>query len=82
VAAKPDSTVSKIRPSGFSGFGTEEGFKDHHAQHGSSTSLVSSRTHAQLEEEELADEGTEAEGRSSQEGERRACQHHPASDPD
>jgi hypothetical protein len=35
-----------------------------------STPLVSSRTHAQLEEEDPVDEGAEAEGRSDQEEER------------
>jgi hypothetical protein len=49
---------------------TEEGFKDHHARDGSHTSLVSSRTHAQLEEEDQADEDAEDEGRSGREEER------------
>jgi hypothetical protein len=41
-----------------------------HTQDGSSTSLVPSRPHTKPEEEDLADEGTEDEGRSSREGER------------
>jgi hypothetical protein len=39
-------------------------------QDGSSTSMVSSRPHAQLEEEDPADEGVEDEARSGREGER------------
>jgi hypothetical protein len=42
---------------------------------------VSSRPHAQLEEEDPMDEGTEDEGRSGREGERWALQRHPAGDP-
>jgi hypothetical protein len=74
MAAKVDSPVSKIRPSGFSGFKTEEVFEDYRGQDGSSTLLVSSRPHIQLEEEDLVDEGVEDKGRSGREGERRALQ--------
>jgi hypothetical protein len=59
-------------PSSFFSFRTEEAFEDYRAQDGSGTSLVSSRPHAQLEEEDPADEGANDEGRGSQEGERRA----------
>jgi hypothetical protein len=51
-------------PSGFSGFGTMEDIEEHHARDGTSTSLVSSRTHAQLEKVDPMDEGAEAEGSS------------------
>jgi hypothetical protein len=43
---------------------------DYHARVSTGTLLVSSRTHTQPEEEDPRDEGTEAEGRSSREGER------------
>jgi hypothetical protein len=46
--------------------GTEGGFKDYHAQNNTITSLVSSRTHAQLEEEDPAVESAEVEGGSDQ----------------
>jgi hypothetical protein len=59
-----DSPVFQIGPSDFSGFRIEEDFEDLHAQDGTNTSLVSSRTHSQLEEEDLADEGVKAKGRS------------------
>jgi hypothetical protein len=70
IAAKPDSPVSKTRPSSFFGFRTKEGFEDHRTRDGSSTSLVPSRTHAQSEEDDPVDEGIEDKGRSSREGER------------
>jgi hypothetical protein len=44
--------------------------------------LVSSRTHAQSEEENLIDEDVEAEGRNDREGEGRALQHHSTNHPD
>jgi hypothetical protein len=44
---------------------TEGDVKDYRAQDDTSTSLVSSRTHIQTEEEDPVDEGVEAEGRSS-----------------
>jgi hypothetical protein len=37
--------------------------------------------HSQPEEEDPVDEGSEDEGRSGQEGERRILQHHLANDP-
>jgi hypothetical protein len=70
VAAKLDSPVSQIRPSGFFSFRTEEALEYYCARDGSSTSLVSSGPHAQLEEEDPADEGIKDEGRSGREGER------------
>jgi hypothetical protein len=57
VTSKPNSLVSQIGPSGFYGFRAEEGFEEQHAWDGSRTSLVSSRPHTQLEEEDLVDEG-------------------------
>jgi hypothetical protein len=39
--------------------------EDYHVRDGFNTSLVSSRPHAQLEEEDLADEGAEDEGRNN-----------------
>jgi hypothetical protein len=56
---------SQTGSSGFSRFRIEEGFQDHRAQDDNSTSLVSSRTHVQPEEEDPVDEGAKAEGRSS-----------------
>jgi hypothetical protein len=53
VAARLDSPVSQTRTSGFFSFKTEEDFED-----SSSTSLMSSRPHSQLEEEDPVDEGT------------------------
>jgi hypothetical protein len=41
---------------------------------------VSSRTHAQAEEEDLAVEGAKAEGGRGQKGEGQALQRHPAGD--
>jgi hypothetical protein len=74
--------VSQNEPSCFSRFKTEEDIEDHYARDGTNTSLVSSRTHAQPEEEDLADMGTEAKEGISREGERRALQHHSVGDPD
>jgi hypothetical protein len=70
VTSKPNSPVSQTGPSGFCGFKAEEGFDDHHARDSSNTSLVSSRPHSQLEEEDLMDEGIEDEGRGGREGKR------------
>jgi hypothetical protein len=58
----------------------EEDLEDYHARDSTNTSLVSSRTHTQPEEEDPADEGTEAKGRSDQERERQALQHYLAYD--
>jgi hypothetical protein len=63
VAAKPDSMVSQIRPSGFFSFRTEEAFEDYYTLDDSDTSLLSSRPHTQLEEDPV-DEGAKDEGRS------------------
>jgi hypothetical protein len=41
---------------------------DYRARDGSNTSLVSSRTHTQPEEDDLMDEDTEDEGRNSRQG--------------
>jgi hypothetical protein len=46
------------------GFKKEEDFEDHRARDDTNTSLVSSRTHAQPEEEDLADRGVKVKGRS------------------
>jgi hypothetical protein len=81
TAAKPDSPVSQTEPSAFVKPRTEQDAEDYHARDGSSTSLVSSRPHAQLEEDAV-DEGTKDEGRSSREGERCALQHHSPSNPE
>jgi hypothetical protein len=81
VVTKPNSLVSQIGPSGFSEFRTEEDVEDHFTQDGTSTSLVSTGNHAQLEEEDPMDEGVEAKGRKGREGERSALQQHSASDP-
>jgi hypothetical protein len=49
MSTKPDSPISKTGPSNFVSFRTQEGFEDYRAWDGSSTSLVSSRPHTQLE---------------------------------
>jgi hypothetical protein len=41
---------------------------DYRARDGSNTSLVSSRTHTQPEEDDLTDEDAEDEGRNSRQG--------------
>jgi hypothetical protein len=63
MTSKSDSPVSQTGPSDFYSFRVEEGFEDHRPRDGSNTSLVSSRPHTQLEEEDLADEGAKYEGR-------------------
>jgi hypothetical protein len=70
VTSKLDSLVSQTRSFGFFSLRTEEGFKDYYAQDSSSTSLVSSRSHALQEDEDSMDEGIEDVGRSDREGER------------
>jgi hypothetical protein len=62
MATKANSLVSKNGPSGFGSLGIEANVDDYHARDDSSSSLVSSRTHAQLEEEDPMDESTEVEG--------------------
>jgi hypothetical protein len=70
MAAKPDSPVSQIGPSGFFSFRTEEALKYYYTWDGSITSSVSPRPHTQPEEEDPTDEGIKYERRSDQEGER------------
>jgi hypothetical protein len=82
MTSKLNSLVSKTGPSGSCSPRPEATVEDYRARDSSSTSLVSSRPHAQLEEEDLADEGVEDEGRGGQEGERRVLQRHLAGDPD
>jgi hypothetical protein len=53
--------------SGFFSFKTEEAIEDYCTRDGSDTSLVSSKPHAQLEEEDPADESTKDEGRATEE---------------
>jgi hypothetical protein len=64
MTSKLDSLVSQTRPSSFVRFGTEGCIEDYRARDGSGTSLLSSRPHVQLEEEDPTDEGTKDEGRS------------------
>jgi hypothetical protein len=70
VAAKPVSLVSHTGPSGFCSFRTEESLEYYYARDSSDTSLVSSRSHVQSEEEDLVNEGAEDDGRSNRKGER------------
>jgi hypothetical protein len=69
TVTKPNSLVSQTEPSDFIMLETKGDIKDHRAQDSSDTSLVSSRIHAQSEEENPMDEGTKDEERSGQEGE-------------
>jgi hypothetical protein len=46
TATKPDSPVSKTRPSGFFEFRTKEDIKDYRTWDDASTPLVPSRSHA------------------------------------
>jgi hypothetical protein len=62
TVAKTASPISQTEPSNFFRFETEGDVEDHCAWDGSDTSLVSSRTHAQPEEEDPANEGTKDEG--------------------
>jgi hypothetical protein len=70
TTSKLDSPVFQTGPSDFIRSRTERYIKDYRTRDGSNTSLVSSRPYVQPEEEDLADEGTEDEGRISQEGKR------------
>jgi hypothetical protein len=70
VTSKPDSPISQTGPFGFCGFRAEEGFEDHRTRDGSNTSLVSSKSQTQPEEQDPADEGAEDEGRGGREGKR------------
>jgi hypothetical protein len=60
VVAKYDNPVSQIGPFSFSGFKTKEDVENHCARDGTTTPLVSSRTHAQPEEEDPVDAGAKA----------------------
>jgi hypothetical protein len=66
----PVSSSSHTRPSGFSRINTEEGFEEYLTWDSTDSSLVSSRTHAQLEEEDPTDESTKVEGGHDREGKR------------
>jgi hypothetical protein len=61
TATKLDSPVSKTGPSGFGSPGIEANVEDYHTRDSSSSSLVSSRTHTQPEEEDPMDESAEDE---------------------
>jgi hypothetical protein len=62
--------VWKTGASNFFKISSEGDFKDYHTWDGTSTLLVSTRAHTQLEEKDHEDEGSEAKGRSNREGER------------
>jgi hypothetical protein len=66
----PAHDSHQTRQSGFIRLRIEGDVEDYRARDSSSTSLVSSRPHAQPEEEDQMDEGAKDEGRSGQEGER------------
>jgi hypothetical protein len=70
MATIPNSPVSKTRPSNFDSLGTEANIEDYHAWDSSSSSLVSSRTHPQAEEEDPMDKSTEVEVGRGREGKR------------
>jgi hypothetical protein len=56
--------VYQTELSGFSMISAEGGLKDYHTRNSTDTSLVSSTTHAQPEEEDLVIKGAKAEGGS------------------
>jgi hypothetical protein len=58
----PISSSSQTRPSSFFRITTEGGFEEYRTRDSTGSSLVSFVTHAQLEEEDPMDEGTEVEG--------------------
>jgi hypothetical protein len=62
MATKPDSMFSKTGPSDFGSLGIEANVEDYHARDNSSSSLESSMTHAQPEEEDPMDESAKVEG--------------------
>jgi hypothetical protein len=62
MATKPDSLVSKTRPSNFGSLGIEANVEDYHSRDSSGSSYVCFRTHALPEEEDPMDESAEAEG--------------------
>jgi hypothetical protein len=64
MTTKLNSLVSKTRPSSFGSFRKRVDLELQHARDGSSTTLVSSRPHAQLEYEDPMYDGAEDEGRS------------------
>jgi hypothetical protein len=82
MTTKPNSLVSKTGPCSFGSLGPEANAEDYRARGNSSTSLVTSRTHIQPKNKDLANEDAKDEGRSGRQGERRVLQHHLASDPD
>jgi hypothetical protein len=57
ATSKPDSSISQNRPSNFYSPRPEATVEDYRKWDSSSTSLVSSRPHTQLEEEDPVDEG-------------------------
>jgi hypothetical protein len=63
----PVPNNSQTGPSDFFRIGAEGDFKDCHDPDSTGTLLVSSRTHAWPEEEDLVDEGMEVEGGSDRE---------------
>jgi hypothetical protein len=70
TTSKPDSLVSQTRPFGFRRLQLEGNLEDHCAWDGSSTSLLSPRTHAQLEKEGPTEESTKVAGGCGREGKR------------
>jgi hypothetical protein len=64
TTSKLNNLVFQTEPSGFFSFRTEEALEYYCAQDSFSTSLLSSRPHAQLEEKDPAGEGTKDGGRS------------------
>jgi hypothetical protein len=82
MATKPDSLVSKTRPSSFGSLRTEANVEDYRTRDSSSSSLVSSRTHTQSEEEDPMDESAKVEGGRGLEGKSGRLQHYSAYVPD
>jgi hypothetical protein len=82
MATKLNNPVSKTGPSDFNSLGTEANVKDYCTRDNSNSSLVSSMTHAQPEEEDQMDESIEVEGGRGREGKRRTLQHYSAYIPD
>jgi hypothetical protein len=64
------SRSSKTGESGFSRISSEREFKDHRTRDSITTSSMSIKAHTQLEEKDLENEGSEAEGRGDRKGER------------
>jgi hypothetical protein len=74
----PIPSSSQIGPSSFSRISAEGGFEDYCTWNTTVTSLVSSRTHAQSEEEDLVAESVDVEGGSGREEKRRILQYYSA----